>query len=138
MKKLLALLLCTALAVSFSACAKTPVPTPSAESSTAAPESTTPPTVETAAEPSYFWDANAEWNDYSELFSEYETDSVTELLEEAFTNGCFDRWGTSGDPPDYSIWGLVRLSEEYPVLRFLLGWQHAVQEIRENGPALVE
>ncbi len=60
MKKLLALLLCAALAVSFGACAKTPVPAPSAESSTAAPESTAPPTEETAAEPSYYWDVNAE------------------------------------------------------------------------------
>lgn len=138
MKKLLALLLCAALAVSFGACAKTPVPAPSAESSTAAPESTAPPTEETAAEPSYFWDVNAEWDYFHGLLSEYQTKSVMELLEEAFTNGCFDRWGTSGDPSDYSIWGLVRLSEEYPVLRFLLGWQHAIQEIRENGPALVE
>ena len=139
MKKRRALLfVCVIFLCLLSACAKMPVPTPSAESSTAAPESTTLPTEETAVEPSYSWNR---WDDVEEClkieeeYRDYSDGALLELITESIS---LADWGLSSQLSDQSIWGEYRLAQECPPLKALLARPSAAESIREYGPALVE
>lgn len=74
---------------------------------------------------------------FLKLEAKYQQDTDAELLRKAVESGIFDNWEFSSDSSDYSVAGLVRLSEKCEPLCALLSRPSAMKSFRECGPDLI-